>query len=241
MTTLDQIAYNLLNKIEGGRSHHNTYYSLDQIKYNIENYRALFLRRDMRDSHDLRSFEQKIDLSVRRVSFTNEYKSARYGLESIETLPSLIRLKYQIPLFITSVGRDETYPVMDHHAQRWHRYNKYTSVYPRAYTLNGKLYIVGDRISSMIERLVNEGVPMDENHLLRDIINIEVYGVFEKPTDVMMINGVSPTDIGSQSYPITLDFVQRITEGMINGELQMLMQSPSDTRHDSLPDHQVDR
>ena len=44
--TLNEIAYNLLNLIRGGRSNHDEHISLDQIKFNIKHYRAVFIRRD---------------------------------------------------------------------------------------------------------------------------------------------------------------------------------------------------
>ena len=34
--TLNEIAYNLLNLVRGGRSHHDEHISLDQIKFNIK-------------------------------------------------------------------------------------------------------------------------------------------------------------------------------------------------------------
>ena len=44
--TLDEIAYNLLNLLRGGRSHNDEHISMDQIKFNIKHYRAMFIRRD---------------------------------------------------------------------------------------------------------------------------------------------------------------------------------------------------
>ena len=44
--TLNEIAYNLLNLVRGGRSSHDEHISLDQIKFNIKHYRAMFIRRD---------------------------------------------------------------------------------------------------------------------------------------------------------------------------------------------------
>jgi len=44
--TLDEIAYNLLNAFRGGRSSQDENISLDQIKFNIRHYRAVFIRRD---------------------------------------------------------------------------------------------------------------------------------------------------------------------------------------------------
>ncbi len=45
--TLNEIAYNLLNIVRGGRSNHDEHISLDQIKFNIKHYRAVFIRRDI--------------------------------------------------------------------------------------------------------------------------------------------------------------------------------------------------
>ena len=44
--TLDEIAYNLINSLRGGRTNHDEHISTDQIKFNIKHYRAVFIRRD---------------------------------------------------------------------------------------------------------------------------------------------------------------------------------------------------
>ena len=44
--TFNEIAYNILNLVRGGRSSHDEHISLDQIKFNIKHYRAMFIRRD---------------------------------------------------------------------------------------------------------------------------------------------------------------------------------------------------
>ena len=44
--TLDEIAYNILNLVRGGRSHNDESISLRQIKFNIKYYRAMLIRRD---------------------------------------------------------------------------------------------------------------------------------------------------------------------------------------------------
>ena len=44
--TLTEIAYNLLNLVRGGRSNQDEHISLEQIKFNIKHYRAMFIRRD---------------------------------------------------------------------------------------------------------------------------------------------------------------------------------------------------
>ena len=44
--TLDEIAYNVLNAFRGGRGSQDEYVTIDQIKFNIKHYRAMFIRRD---------------------------------------------------------------------------------------------------------------------------------------------------------------------------------------------------
>ena len=45
--TLDEIAYNILNLLRGGRSSNDELISIEQIKFNIKHYRAMFIRRDL--------------------------------------------------------------------------------------------------------------------------------------------------------------------------------------------------
>ena len=59
--TLNEIAYNLLNLIRGGRSGHDEHISLEQLKFNIKYYRAMFIRRDFaRHGIVTRHFEQNL-------------------------------------------------------------------------------------------------------------------------------------------------------------------------------------
>ena len=44
--TLNEIAYNILNLVRGGRSSNNDYISTSQIKFNVKYYRAMLIRRD---------------------------------------------------------------------------------------------------------------------------------------------------------------------------------------------------
>ena len=58
--TLNEIAYNVLNLVRGGRSNHDEHISLDQIKFNIKHYRAMLIRRDFaRNGIVTRHLEEK--------------------------------------------------------------------------------------------------------------------------------------------------------------------------------------
>ena len=59
--TLDEIAYNILNLLRGGRSSNDEFISVDQIKFNIRHYRAMLIRRDYaRNAYVSKSIEQDL-------------------------------------------------------------------------------------------------------------------------------------------------------------------------------------
>lgn len=233
MPTLNEIAYNILNSIEGGRSTHNSYYSLDQIKFNIDIYRALFLRRDLRDGHDISNFSQPLEIRLDRISQSS--KPAKYVLKTVDQIPTLLRTRYQIPLYITDTNRNIIYPVLDHMRQHWMEFSKYSKHHPFAYILDNYLYIGGDQVSKALADYLNNQTIIDPNLFLSDITDIYIYGVFQDPRKVMEFNDVDISDIDDQEYPITSDFIQRISEGILQGKLNMMSQIPPDITHDNLP------
>ena len=59
--TLNEIAYNILNLVRGGRSSNNEHISLSQIKFNVKYYRAMLIRRDFaRNGMVTRHLEQDL-------------------------------------------------------------------------------------------------------------------------------------------------------------------------------------
>ena len=59
--TLDEIAYNILNLVRGGRSSTGDHISISQIKFNIKYYRAMLIRRDYaRNGNITRHLEQDL-------------------------------------------------------------------------------------------------------------------------------------------------------------------------------------
>ena len=94
--TLNEIAYNLLNLLRGGRSNHDDHISLDQIKFNIKHYRAMFIRRDQaRNGFTSRHIEQ--DLGCVRVTPTDASKCCNLPSECVVyklgiTLKKLLRI-----------------------------------------------------------------------------------------------------------------------------------------------------
>lgn len=236
MNTLDAIAYNILNKMRGGRSSNNDLFSLDQIKYNIEVYRSLFLRRDMQNSRDLREFEQTLKesdsefISMERVDLSNgeDFLGINFALKSIKKIPRPVRLKNQFALNITQPGRKTIYPVIPYQYIHLQQFNRYTKNNPRAFLLDGHLYLIGDPASQeMLNMIANN--PTENFDWSKEISKVQVYGVFEEPRKAMEFNGIDPDETSSVEYPISYDMIQQITESMLKIEMNVMSQTPNET------------
>lgn len=104
--TLDEIAYNLLNIVRGGRSNHDEHISLDQIKFNIKHYRAMFIRRDyQKNGFNSRHVEQ--DLGCIKLEKVNASKCCGMPATSCvyrSTQPIPRTIRYNFREAITYVG-----------------------------------------------------------------------------------------------------------------------------------------
>ena len=96
--TLNEIAYNILNLVRGGKAHHDESISIAQIKFNIKYYRAMLIRRDFaRNGLITRHLEQS--LGCIKVKPTNASKCCDLPLDchvvrSVEKIPrNTLRIK----------------------------------------------------------------------------------------------------------------------------------------------------
>lgn len=229
MTTLNQAAYNILNQLRGGRSTNNEYISLEQIKYWIKYYRALLIRRDEQDFSRIEEMAQNIAVPVSGNETWSADGQTFPGMganvpsnvtKSVTALPSIVHLK-QRPA-ILSVRIDDSFvevPYMDFRRAQWNQYDKYTSTSRRCWLFNKNLYVSN----------WNTGATTPD---------ILVSAVFENPEEAHNYNldGGTPWDDNIDEFPISADMLQRITQSIINGEAQIVAQTPSDRTLDNLPD-----
>lgn len=203
-TSLNQIAFNVLNILRGGRSSQSEHLSLEQVKFNIKYYRALFIRRDQqRNMNRSRMFEQ--DLGDVPMETVNEGELLR---RTTKVIPTPIRLKDREA--ITFVGCDkytEPIPIIDAHRVIWNQYNKYTSEEVQAFYRDGYVYVVNDIT----------------------VNNINIRGIFEDPEQVFLFNNEFELYDSNSPFPISMDMLEGITKGLINGELAFLTQTVNDT------------
>lgn len=220
--TLDEIAYNLLNLVRGGRSNHDEHISLSQIKFNIKHYRAMFIRRDYsKNGFISRHVEQDLGcVHIEPVDATQccQLPSTCVVYRSVKPIPKTIRYNFEEAIShvgdITGLG---TIPMVNSNTIQWLPYDKYTKKKMKAYMIGNFLYIYNA-----------EGLEA-----------INVRGVFEDPQDVSKFDECSGGGCYDDSYapfPIPMDMLNLINQGIIAGELQLLSGSFSDTDNDRMQD-----
>jgi hypothetical protein len=223
--TLNEIAYNLLNLMRGGMSNHDESISLEQIKFNILHYRAVFIRRDYaKNGFSSRHTEQ--DLGCLELEPIDAKKCCGLDLETSclvyrtkQSIPRTVRYNFREALThvgdITGLG---TIPLINSNTVKWLSYDKYTKEKYKAYMIEDYLYIYNA-----------DGLKY-----------VNVRGVFENPRDVAAfttnckIEGPPYPcyDDASSNFPMPMDMVQTVNQGIINGELKLLVGTTSDTLND---------
>ena len=218
--TLNEIAYNILNLVRGGRSNNNEHISISQIKFNIKYYRAMLIRRDFaRNGMVTRHLEQDLGcLELEKVDASKccdlPVSCAVYRTK--KKLPKTIRFSFSDA--ITHVGDVtglSTIPLIEPHAIEWLPYDKYTKDKFKAYMIEDYIYIYNA-----------QGLQF-----------VNIRGVFENPEDVALFDcdGSDCYD-EDMDFPIPMDMIQIITQGIMSGELMMLASSTNDTTNDTMQD-----
>ena len=191
--TLDEIAYNLLNLVRGGRSSNDEQISLSQLKFNIKHYRAMLIRRDYaRNGYVSKTIEQ--DLGCLDLVKVDASKCC--------DLPPTC------PVFRTNTKMPKTV-----------RFN-----FRDAFTFIGK----PDGTADEYIYVYNPG----------GMEKINVRGVFEDPEEVYKFNTCNdgPCYDDQSPYPLPMDMVAAINQGIMNGELRLLSGTFSDTENDKQQD-----
>ena len=223
--TLDEIAYNILNLLRGGRSSNDELISTDQIKFNIQHYRAMLIRRDYaRNGYVSKTIEQ--DLGCIGLEATDMSKCCGMDLPTGCTvyrtdrkLPKTVR--FNLTDAFTFIGKPNgasTIPKMEPYELDWVPYDKYTSRLTRYYVIDEYIYVY------------------EPNGL--EAINIR--GVFEDPKEVGQFATCDDEFCYDEqsAYPLPMDMVSAITNGLVQGELSLLTTTVNDTENDKQQDRQ---
>jgi len=218
--TLDEIAYNLLNLVRGGLSNQDESISTEQIKFNIKHYRAMFIRRDFA-KNNLISRHSEQDLGCVKLERVNASKCCNLPVtysvfRSAEPIPKTIRMNFKDSLtYIGDVTGTKTIPLIDSHTIQFLPYDKYTKGMYKAYMIADYLYIYNA-----------DGI---------DTVNVR--GIFEDPDEVSKYasceNG-NCYDSSTDPFPISMDMINLINQGITSGELNLLTGTFSDTANDRM-------
>lgn len=135
-------------------------------------------------------------------------------IRTVEELPSFISIP-QGDLLLSVYGIDGVTPITIQPKSRAirNKYNKYASKFPVAYLDRGRIYITGC-----------QGL---------NITNISIEGVFRNPSEVDILNGLSPEEIKEKEYPIEARMLDTIHDLIKEKELNMFYQIVDDKVNDA--------
>lgn len=242
MATLNEISYNILNAMSGGGSTNDEPYSLRQIQFMVRYYRHLLIRRDGGYFKRMKDLEQ--DLGLISVS-TVQQPIGRMAempttvLRTNSEIPEPVRLRKRSPF--THIGAPdlgEHYDLMPEGQAKYQQFNKFTSSTPRAYHQGRYLYIESDAISTLVDDLRNGETSfseVDSSDLEEGITTIRVKGIFARPEEAYHVAHGEPYDPDHEYPGMPDDMIQRITQSILSGEAQAMLNTPNDTEADHLP------
>ncbi len=220
--TLNEIAYNILNIVRGGRSNSDDHLSLGQIKFNIKYYRAMMIRRDLaRNNFMSRHIEQ--DLGCLKLIRVNASKCCDFDIDcevyrTEKKIPRTVRANFKDMItYVGGVDGVNTIPIIQPDYVKFIPYDKYTKNQRKAFFIEDYLYIYNP-----------DGLEL-----------INVRGVFEDPEEVAKFDcdGTDCYDDNSP-FPMPADMIQAITTALLSGEMMMVTTTVNDTTLDRMQDKQ---
>jgi hypothetical protein len=202
MATLNEIVYNIA--LQKGKADDTVL--LSRLKFMVGYYRALFIRQDQRRNHSLPThFIQTLEcLEMEKSSAAECCTTLDIGCDVWKTkkpLPKPIRVYDGADFgYVGTIDGKEPYQRTTGVQASYGQHNKYTSNFPQYLYTNDYLYVINATPSSILVR-----------------------GIFESPEDLdgyLCCDG-EPVYSAEKDYPISMDMVQRITQSILGGELQL--------------------
>lgn len=244
MATLNEIRFNILDALSGGRSVQDSPFSLEQIGFFVRYYRHLLIRRDTNYwkraeglVQDLGSVE--VEITQPDVSRIND--APRAILRTAVEIPELVRLRRRPALtYVGTADQNLVYPHTVDGAIRYQSHARYTPDRSRSYVEDGHVYVTSDVVAEVIdEGLSGETVgDLTIDDLEGGITSLNIRGIFAHPERAYAFRTGEKYDPDTEYPGMPEDMIQRITQSVINGEGRAMIQSILDTEADHLPVNQ---
>ena len=214
--TLNDLAYDVFNVLNGGKGTHTDVPSLRQIKYNIKAYRARLIRRELARPGVDRQVEYEQDLGLVRanvdspIAYWDTTSLHPISLVTVE-LPLPVKLKNEFG--ITHIGYSGHYkgtiPLVDYRRVEFKSFQKYTSTREEAFYLDKRVFINGVPISRLIQKnLRNEATVITVTP-----VEFHIRGIFEDPEKAHNFNKKNGEwDDGVNDFPVSRDMGAAIVE-----------------------------
>ena len=204
MASLNQIVYNIAHTAGDAT---NTVL-LERLKFMVEYYRALFIRRDAERNFSVpERVSQRLDYDMEWVSAVEACGIALpcQILRTTKLVPAPVNLKGQSGfLYVGAPGGQEGFQYVTEEQVPYSLFGKFTGNEPKYFYKNGRIYVVNS--SAMC---------------------ISVKMVAEAPVTGGVAGGGGVTCLDADAeYPIAGDMIQRVSEAIMKNELQM--QRPDD-------------
>ena len=217
MATLNEIAYNIRNLYREGRSSNNDILSLEQIKFIVKSYRALYLRREVnKNGAILDTFNQTMCFELELVDKSKcpELEMGCKTLRSKEKIPKLMRGRVSLLVsFVGAVDGTTRFQLVPPFTVNWQQYNKISSKNIKAFIFDDYIYVFPDcRVKYAMIR-----------------------GVFEDPEDLKGSdneNGICYDD--SSEFPLPVDMIPNLIQDILKNELRVLELGEEDTTNDTI-------
>jgi hypothetical protein len=244
MATLEEITYNIKNVLEGGRSTQDSPFSLRQIAFFVIYYRSLLIRRETDYFKRLDDLEQDLGLvsaevSEEPVGRADELPKAI--LKTSEEIPRPVRMRTRKPItFVGSPDLDEQYPFGERGQARYQSYGRYTSNDARSFWHDDHIYITSDKVANLVNDLTGGKSlsDLDTSVVEESITTIRIKGIFADPREAWSFRYDEPYNWETELPSMPEDLIQRITQSVLSGEGQAMVQQILDTELDRQPVNQ---
>lgn len=202
--TLRTIIYDLLNVIRGSQVTDDEPISENQIKMWIDQYRSLFIKRDLdKGKYPNPDYIQTIDdISLEFDSNLDKYRT------SID-IPKTINLNHKSGLVFVGDTYGNQIQLVPESRVSWQQYKRFTRDSTLTFLRNERIYL----------------------HNQKGLDKISVRGIFESPSEAAIANGEN-FDLDSK-YPIPSDILPSLKREILKGELGIEWKAPNDDTNDA--------